>query len=232
MSRLVYISGGTGYLGASLIPLLASRGHSIRALCRPGSERKLAAVADPVPGDALDPRTFSPAGFDTFVHLVGTPHPAPWKGAQFRAVDLRSLEASVAAAKLARVEHFVYVSVAHPAPVMKEYIAVRTECEQIVMSSGMRASILRPWYVLGPGHRWPYALKPLYWICEQIPGLSDGARRLGLVTREQMVETLAWSIENPPERIRISGVEDIRRISHYSVFANTPPSTSMVVPVI
>ena len=25
-----------------------------------------------------------------------------------------------------------------------------------------RTTILRPWYVLGPGHRWPYALKPMY----------------------------------------------------------------------
>src|SRR5688572_10199023 len=122
MSGTIFISGGTGYIGASLIPRLLRTGHAVRALCRPGSEHKLAAGADAVPGNALDPVSFSAAGCDTFVHLVGTPHPAPWKGAQFRAVDLVSLKASLAAAKGARVSHFVYVSVAHPAPVMQSYI--------------------------------------------------------------------------------------------------------------
>src|SRR5262249_44208260 len=100
---------------------------------------------------------------DTFVHLVGVSHPSPSKAPLFRSVDLKSLETAVRAAQSAQVKHFVYISVAHPAPVMKAYIAVREECEQIIRNSGLNASILRPWYVLGPGHRWPYALLPMYW---------------------------------------------------------------------
>ena len=69
-------------------------------------------------GDALRPDTFSMTinPCRTFVHMVGTPHPAPWKGPQFRSVDHVALRASVTAARLAGVEHFVYISVAHPAP--------------------------------------------------------------------------------------------------------------------
>jgi uncharacterized protein YbjT (DUF2867 family) len=210
MSGTIFISGGTGYMGSSLIPRLLSRGHSVRALCRPGSEHKLTAGAAPVSGDALDPISFSAAGCDIFVHLVGTPHPAPWKGAQFRAIDLVSLKASLAAAKVAGVSHFVYVSVAHPAPIMKSYIDVRMECERLIAQSSMRASILRPWYVLGPGHRWPLALVPVYRVMERLPGVGESARRLGLVTLEQMVEALAWSVENPPENSRVLSVEQIR----------------------
>lgn len=210
VGRTIFISGGTGYVGASLIPRLLERGHSVRSLCRRGSERKLAPGAEPVHGNALDPTSFSPSGCDTFVHLVGTPHPAPWKGAQFRAVDLVSFKASIAAAKLAQVSHFVYVSVAHPAPIMRSYIEVRTECERLIARTKVRASVLRPWYVLGPGHKWPLALAPVYWVCERLPGVAEGARRLGLVTLEQMVETLAWSIENPPEKSRVLSVEQIR----------------------
>ena len=77
-----------------------------------------------------------------FVHMVGAP--APWKAAQFRAIDFVSLEQSVAAAKPAAVAHFVFVSVAHPAPVMKAYTAVRARCEQILRESGINATILRP----------------------------------------------------------------------------------------
>ena len=61
----------------------------------------------------------------------------------------------------AGVQHFVYISVAHPAPMMKAYIEVRSQCEAMIRQSGMNATILRPWYVLGPGHRWPYLLLPI-----------------------------------------------------------------------
>ena len=50
---------------------------------------------------------------------------------------------------------------------MKAYIAARTEGEALVRATGIPATILRPWYVLGPGHWWPYALLPFYklWVC-------------------------------------------------------------------
>ena len=54
-SRCVFIAGGTGYMGQKLIPRLLERGHAVRALVRPGSERKLPAGSGPVLGDALDP---------------------------------------------------------------------------------------------------------------------------------------------------------------------------------
>lgn len=98
------------------------------------------------------------------VHLVGTPSPNPSKAREFELVDLRSIEATVRAARFGRVKHPIYVSVAQPAPVMKAYIAVRQEGERLIRESGLSAKILRPWYVLGPGHRWPYALMPLYGV--------------------------------------------------------------------
>ena len=45
---------------------------------------------------------------------------------------------------------------------MKAYIEVRKECEAEIQDAGLTATILRPWYVLGPGHRWPVLLKPMY----------------------------------------------------------------------
>ena len=51
----------------------------------------------------------------------------------------------------AAVDHFVYISVAHPAPVMHAYIAVRQEGEALIRATRIRATILRPWYILGPG---------------------------------------------------------------------------------
>ena len=107
------------------------------------------------------------------------------------------------------------MSVAQPAPAMKAYIAVRAGVEAEIRTasadSGIAATILRPWYVLGPGHLWPHALRPLYAIAGQIPALRDGARRMGLVTREQMVAALVRAVEHPPAGVAIIDVPAIRR---------------------
>jgi len=210
--RCIFVTGGTGYMGRPLITHLLHRGHQVRALVRPGSEAKLPAGCQAILGNALDPNSYHdhipPA--DTFVQLVGVAHPSPSKAAQFREIDLASAVGAVQAATHAGVQHFVYLSVAHPAPVMKAYIEVRTRCEEQIRQSGMNATILRPWYVLGPGHRWPCLLLPMYWLMERLPATREGARRLGLVTLEQMKAALAQAIENPCLGIRIVEVPQIR----------------------
>jgi nucleoside-diphosphate-sugar epimerase len=147
---------------------------------------------------------------DTFVQLVGTPHPSPRKAAEFRAVDLVSARESVAAAKAAGAAHFVYVSVAHPASVMRVYQEVRIAGEAMVRTAGLRATFVRPWYVLGPGHRWPYLLLPAYALLERIPATREQARRLGLVTLGDMVAALVQAVEAPPRGERVVEVPEIR----------------------
>jgi uncharacterized protein YbjT (DUF2867 family) len=184
----------------------------VRALVRAGSEGKLPSGCSVVIGNALDGSAYTahirPA--DTFVQLVGVSHPNPSKGAQFRKVDLVSATGAAQAAAGAGIQHFIYVSVAQPAPVMRAYIQVRAECETMIRQSGMNATILRPWYVLGPGRRWPYALRPVYWLMELLPVTREGARRLGLVTLEQMTRVLVNAVENPCSGVRIIEVPEIR----------------------
>ncbi len=209
----VFVTGGTGYVGRPLITQLLERGHEVDALVRPGSEGKLPAGCQAITGDALDGRSYAAkiAPADTFVQLVGISHPNPSKAAEFRNVDLASGRSAVEAAKDAGVRHFIYVSVAHPAPVMKAYIEVRSQCEAMIGQSGMNATILRPWYVLGPGHRWPYFLLPIYKLMERLPSTREGARRLGLVTLEQMVRALVQAVETPAQGVQIVEVPEIRR---------------------
>jgi len=56
-SRRVFITGGTGYIGSSLIPILLERGHRVRVLVRPGSKAKVDAACEVVSGNALDANT-------------------------------------------------------------------------------------------------------------------------------------------------------------------------------
>ncbi|HJT88069.1 MAG TPA: NAD(P)H-binding protein [Bryobacteraceae bacterium] len=209
----IFITGGTGFIGREVSARLAARGHAVRVLARAGSEQKVSPGCQPVLGNALDDKTFLHAvqGCDTFVHLVGVPHPGPGKAEQFSTVDLASIRAAVAAAVAVGVQRFVYLSVARPAPVMKAYQTVRAEGEALVRAAGLNAVILRPWYVLGRGRRWPVVLLPLYWILERCPGTRDSARRLGLVSLRQITASLVDSIEDPRIGTRIIEVPEIRK---------------------
>lgn len=210
----VFVTGGTGYIGRPLIEALIARGHEVHALVRPRSLERLPAGVRAVIGDALDSASFThavPRGA-VIVHLVGTPHPNPAKALEFDRVDLASIRATTAAARQAGAAHLIYVSVAHPAPVMRAYIAARQKGEALVSESGIPATILRPWYMLGPGHRWPYVLIPVYAVLRWFASTREGAERLGLVTRDACVAALVQAVEaEPPVGRRVIGVPEIRK---------------------
>jgi nucleoside-diphosphate-sugar epimerase len=213
--RRVFLTGSTGYLGRATSDALIARGHTVDALCRASARDRLALGVNAVIGDPLDATTYANAlrPEHVVVHLVGTPKPAPWKGESFKRVDLGSVQQlarAVAQSPVTHIVYIVYVSVAHPAPTMHAYIDARRRAEAVLRDTHLPLTILRPWYVLGPGHRWPIALVPVYWIAERILSMRAGARRLGLVTLAQMVAALVKAVETEATETRVWGVEQIR----------------------
>ena len=212
MAQRIFITGGTGYIGSALLPILVARGHHVRALARPGSEDRLPGNVEAVVADPLETGAYAhhvPPS-DTFVHLIGVAHRSPAEATKFWDVDFVAAQVALKSAVDAGVRHFVYLSVAQPAPVRKAHLAVRAGCEAAIRESKMPATFLRPWKALGPGHRWPYALLPLYWILEHLPLTREGASRMGLVTLTQMLHALVWAVENPPAGVQILDVPGIR----------------------
>jgi uncharacterized protein YbjT (DUF2867 family) len=214
MPRTVCITGATGYLGRALSGALCARGHTVRALVRPGGAARVPPRTHAREVDVFDTAALAAAfdGGDTVVHLVGTPHPNPSKAAEFQRVDLGSARVCAGAAVRADVAHLVYVSVAQPAPMMQAYVEARASAEAAIAAAGLTATFVRPWYVLGPGHRWPWLLLPFYGIAVLLPSSRETARRLGLVTLAQMTRALVAAVENPPPRgaRRIVDVPGIR----------------------
>ncbi len=213
LNKKLFITGGTGYIGSRTIPELIKAGFEIKALARKESEKRLPQGCIPVTGNALDRKSYEGAvsGCDTFIHLIGVHHPGPGKKNLFKEIDLVSIEQAVPAAVSAGVKHFIYLSVAHPAPVMKEFVEVRMKGEELIHKSGLIASFIRPWYVLGPGHYWPYLILPLYKLFEIIPSAKETAQRLGLVTINQVVRCLGHAAGNPPHSTKIYNVPDIKK---------------------
>ncbi len=210
----VLVTGGTGYLGRSLIVQLLARGYRVRALVRLGAEKKLPTGVEVVIGNALQAESVQShlIDVDTVVHLVGVSKPSPAKARQFREIDLASIQATVSAiTQSGRSPHLVYLSVAQPAPVMKAYVTAREAGETLIRTSGIDATCLRPWYVLGPGHRWPYLLVPIFAFLRWLPDTRATATRLGFVTLAQMVRSLVKAVEIRPSGFRIVEVPEIKR---------------------
>jgi len=214
LNKNVFITGGTGYLGSRIIPLLKKDGYNVTALSRQKSFNKLPAGCKKAEGNALNENTFKEyvKGCDTFIQLVGVSHPSPAKKEEFISIDLTSIKASVNAAVFAGVKHFIYLSVAQPSPFMKEYIEVRKQGEELLAENNIASSIIRPWYIIGPGHYWPLLFKPMYKICEWIPATREQAINLGLVKLDEMLKTIIYAVKNPTQSVKIYATKEIRAI--------------------
>lgn len=199
----VFVSGGTGRLGRSLILELLRRGHLVKCLYRPQSWDRVPVGVLPVPGDALDGPSFvdrlEPG--DTLVHLTGVGRPRPWMRRAFETVDAGSFGASLSVAQAGHAGHFVYLSVSYPAPFLGPYGEVRRRCEGRLALSGLRASILRPWLISD---------RPTSWVWQ----------RLGILDRRQLAAALVWAVENPPSSTQTLDVQRIQELGS----ANRVPS--------
>jgi hypothetical protein len=75
--------------------------------------------------------------------------------------------------------------------------------------------------VLGPGHRWPLVLLPLYWLAACLPWTRAGARRLGFVTLQEMTNALVSRVEAQGSGFDVLSVPEIRRLARSLELAET-----------
>jgi uncharacterized protein YbjT (DUF2867 family) len=96
---------------------------------------------------------------------------------------------------------------------MRAYVDVRARGEAMLRESGLPHTVLRPWYVLGPGHRWAYALIPFYWYWNARAATRETAQRLGLLRLDQMLAALTWAVETASDENRVLEVPALRQFS-------------------
>ena len=149
MSTLA-VTGGTGFVGGTLINLARAAGHQVRALTRrPQPDH---AGVTWVAGSLGDEDSLAElvAGADAVIHVAGVVN-APDR-AGFVAGNINGTDAIVDAAVAAGVRRFVHVSsLAAREPQLSVYGWSKAEAERVVEASGLDWVMVRPPAIYGPG---------------------------------------------------------------------------------
>jgi uncharacterized protein YbjT (DUF2867 family)/uncharacterized protein YndB with AHSA1/START domain len=154
-SDLVFVAGATGYVGGRLVPLLLSRGYTVRAGVR--SPRKLAARSwgshpclTVLPADVTDKASLVSAmrGCAVAYYLVHSMS----AGGDFAQADREAARNMAQAAAEAGVQRIIYLSgLGDDHPGLSEHLRSRTEVGRILSEGLVPATVLRAAVILGSG---------------------------------------------------------------------------------
>jgi NADH dehydrogenase len=206
---VVFITGGAGFVGRSVITALLARGHSIHALVK---NRPLNISSDRVKsftGDLFDDAVLDAAmaGCDSVIHLVGIIVEKPGKGITFDRIHHQGTAKVVEATKRAGIRRYVHMSALGAAVDSKSaYLRTKYLAEEYVRGSGLDWTIIEPSLIYGPGGdftkmesgwargtAFPFVVMPYFGS-----GLlgRDAPRKIQPVFVEDVARAFAESLEN------------------------------------
>ncbi len=150
------ITGANGFMGRRLATALQREGHQLNLVTRPGCNRGRIARREPdtqvFPLGLSDPERLAEAfaGARAIAHLAGINREI---GDQtYETVHIDGARHVVAAARLAGVRRIVFVSFLRARPNCgSSYHESKWEAEEIIRSSGLEYTILKPGVVYGTG---------------------------------------------------------------------------------
>ncbi len=187
----IFLTGGSGFVGRSVIRALRGEGHQIRCLLRPGAERRLPTrdEIDVVPGDVAVPGVWMKAleGSDAVIHLVGIIREFPGRGITYERLIHQGTRHVLEAARAAGVRRHIQMSALGTRPgAVSGYHRAKWEAEEAVRSSGLRWTIFRPSIIFGPEDAFVNMLAKMIRLLPVVPVIGDGRYRLQPVAVEDV----------------------------------------------
>ena len=147
---MIFITGGTGFVGRHLVARLLSLGEQARLLARGPADIPGAQV---IQGDLTDPSSFAESleGCRAVIHLVGIIRETG--RSTFKRIHVLGTRNVVEACKEAGVTRLLHMSALGAAPdAPSRYHRSKWEAEEIVRQSGLQATIFRPSVIFGAGN--------------------------------------------------------------------------------
>jgi nucleoside-diphosphate-sugar epimerase len=164
----VFVTGGTGFTGSRVLPLLLKNGYQVRCLYRPGSDRSIALRAQPeiewALGDISNPQALSASmqGTDALVNIVS--------------LGFGHADSIISAAQDAGIQRTIFISTtAIFTQLNARSKTVRLAAERAIETSGLQYTVLRPTMIYGsPRDRNMWRLIRFMRFSPMIPIFGDG----------------------------------------------------------
>ena len=181
---VIAVVGGTGFLGRHVAQALEKAGHAVRALSRRTGF------------DALRPDPEALKDCEAVVNLAGIKREE--RAQTFQAVHVDLVARIVEAMKAAGVQRLVHISVvvARPDPVLP-YHDTKWKGEEIVRSSGLDWTILRPGVIYGEGDDLLSHLSLMVRAAPVFPIVGKGTASMRPVDARDVARAVAASLRAP-----------------------------------
>ena len=196
---MIFVTGGTGFVGRSILRRLLSRGERVRALYR--SERRrftLDKNIEWVSGeiDSRESLFRGMEGADAVVHLVGIL--VEPDGQTFEKLHIEGTRNVVEAMQRSGVRRLLHMSALGSRPnAASRYHRTKWEAEELVRTAPLDATIFRPSLIFGREDKAINLLAKIASYSPVVPVLGSGENRLQPVWVEDVAEGFARALHNP-----------------------------------
>ena len=166
--KTILVTGASGYIASRLIPRLLAAGYLVRCMARHPERlrhRGWYAQVETVSADATEPGTLPAALQDVRVAYYLIHNMAAGHG--YEQLDLQSARAFAQAAKLAGVEHIVYLgALADESEDLALHLKSRIETGMALREAGVPVTEFRAGIIVGPGS---VSFEMVRFLAEQFP---------------------------------------------------------------
>ncbi len=196
---MILVTGGTGFVGRSVVRALRAHGRDVRCLVRdPARASALEALGcELVQGDITDVESLGQAvaGCDVVVHLVAI---ISGRAEEFERVMSEGTRSLIAAAQAEGVRRFVHMSALGVSEETKDlvpYYRAKWTMEKAVKESSLEYVILRPSFIFGPGGGALAEFARIARLLPVIPVVGSGEQRLQPIFVDDVAAYVDRSVE-------------------------------------
>jgi uncharacterized protein YbjT (DUF2867 family) len=198
----ILVTGGTGFVGGTVLHELRARELDVRALVRSprSAERVRALGVEPAFGDVTDAAAVLAAarGCTHVVHLVAI---IRGRRSDFERVMVGGMRNVIAAARTAGVQRLVHMSalgVGEETRTLTPYFAAKWQMEQDVTASGIEHVVFRPSFVFGrQGGALPTFVRQVR-LSPVVTVIGSGRRRVQPIWVDDVAAYFAAALELEP----------------------------------
>lgn len=199
----ISITGGTGYVGRSIIRTAVAHGHKVKAPVRSEekAEKLFGELTDVefAKGDISDSASLLDGmrGCDAVIHLVGIIVEMPRKGVTFEKIHYQGSMNVVDAAKEVGIKRFIHMSALGTRPSgISNYHRTKWAAEEYVRKSGLDYTIFRPSIIFGQEDAFINFFADIIRKSLFVPLIAGGKNRLQPVWVEDVAECFVQAVEN------------------------------------